>query len=100
MQPRTEFDAVSANRVLRIMASDYAESTLVPPLLAFLGEHAPGITLDILNPSDVTLHDVEQGRVDMLLNRFDDMPQSFHQVTVWQDSFSCPLRRGPSLIHI
>jgi DNA-binding transcriptional LysR family regulator len=93
VQPRTEFDAGSANRVFRIMASDYAESTLVPPLLAFLGEHAPGITLDILNPSDVALHDVEQGRVDMLLNRFDDMPQSFHQVTVWQDGFSCLLRR-------
>jgi DNA-binding transcriptional LysR family regulator len=98
VQPRTEFDAGSANRVFRIMASDYAESTLVPPLLAFLGEHALGITLDILNPSDVTLHDVEQGRVDMLLNRFDDMPQSFHQVTVWQDDFSCLLRRdNPAL---
>ena len=98
VQPRTEFDAGAANRVFRIMASDYAESTLVPPLLAFLGEQAPGITLDILNPSDVTLHDVEQGRVDMLLNRFDDMPQSFHQVTVWQDGFSCLLRKdNPAL---
>ena len=34
---------------------------------------------------------VEQGKVDMVINRFDSMPQSFHQNTVWQDSFSCLL---------
>lgn len=91
VQPQREFQAVSATRVFRIMASDYAESTLIPPLLAHLGHQAPGVTLDILTPSDVRLPDVEQGKVDMLLNRFDDMPQSFHQVTVWEDDFSCLL---------
>ncbi|MDX1666807.1 MAG: hypothetical protein R3350_06245, partial [Saprospiraceae bacterium] len=33
--------------------------------------------------------DVEQGRVDMAINRFDTLPQSFHQKTLWSDSFSC-----------
>lgn len=98
VQPQTEFDAASARRMFRIMASDYAESTLLPPLLTALTAAAPGITLDILNPSDVTLQDVEQGRVDMLLNRFDDMPQSFHQVTVWEDDFSCLLSRENPLL--
>lgn len=99
VQPQTEFDAASAKRMFRIMASDYAESTLLPPLLTTLAEAAPGITLDILNPSDVTLQDVEQGRVDMLLNRFDDMPQSFHQVTIWEDDFSCLLSRKNPLLN-
>ncbi|MEH6637981.1 MAG: LysR family transcriptional regulator [Porticoccaceae bacterium] len=98
VQPQTEFDAASAKRMFRIMASDYAESTLLPSLLTALTAAAPGITLDILNPSDVSLQDVEQGRVDMLLNRFDDMPQSFHQVTVWEDDFSCLLSRENSLL--
>ncbi len=98
VQPETEFDAASAQRMFRIMASDYAESTLLPPLLTALSAMAPGITLDILNPSDVTLQDVEQGRVDMLLNRFDDMPQSFHQITVWEDGFSCLLSRENPLL--
>lgn len=98
VQPQAEFKAISAKRLFRIMASDYAESTLLPPLLTQLADTAPGITLDILNPSDVTLHDVEQGRVDMLLNRFDEMPQSFHQVTVWEDNFSCLLSRDNPLL--
>ncbi|MBQ0718891.1 MAG: LysR family transcriptional regulator [Gammaproteobacteria bacterium] len=91
VQPQKDFDALTAERVFRIMASDYAESTLIAPLLSELSRLAPGITLDILTPSDVRLQDVEQGRVDMLLNRFDEMPQSFHQLTVWEDDFSCLL---------
>lgn len=91
IEPKRAFDASTAERVVRIMASDYAESTLIPTLLSRLAVEAPNITLDVLTPSDVSLEDVEQGRVDMLLNRFDEMPESFHQSTVWRDDFSCLL---------
>ena len=89
VQPQSDFDPGSAQRVFRITASDYAESTLFPSLLRRLREEAPGVTLDILTPSDVSFQDVEQGKVDMVINRFDSMPQSFHQKTIWRDSFSC-----------
>jgi len=29
----------------------------------------------------------------MAINRFNEIPQSFHQVTLWKDSFSCLLNR-------
>ena len=58
-------------------------------MLKQLREHAPGITLDIMNPSDVSFLDVERGKVDLVINRFAQMPQSFHQITLWEDSFSC-----------
>ena len=89
MQPATEFEPGKAQMVVRIMASDYAESTLFPAVLTQLREHASGITLDIMNPSDVSFLDVERGKVDLVINRFDQMPQSFHQITLWEDSFSC-----------
>lgn len=91
VQPQTAFDAASSSRVFRIMASDYSESTLMPHILRRLRDEAPGITLDIMTPSDVSFLDVEQGKVDMVINRFDDMPQSFHQKDVWKDSFACLL---------
>lgn len=93
IQPRTQFDAENSERIFRIMASDYAECTLIPALLSRLRNAAPNVTLDIMNPSDVSFHDVEQGRVDMVINRFDDMPQSFHQKTLWNDHFSCILSK-------
>ncbi|MCG3170285.1 MAG: PCP degradation transcriptional activation protein [Pseudomonadales bacterium] len=103
VQPKKAFDPAQSTRVFRIMASDYAESTLVPAVLARLQHEAPAVALDIMTPSDVSYLNVEQGKVDMVINRFDSMPQSFHQTTVWQDGFSCllsvdnPLLRGFSL---
>jgi DNA-binding transcriptional LysR family regulator len=89
VQPRSEFEPADAQRVFRIMASDYAEATLFPSVLAKLRDLAPGITLDIMTPSDVSFLDVERGKVDMVINRFDSMPQSFHQIHLWNDSFTC-----------
>jgi len=91
VQPTADFDPGTAQRVFRIMASDYAESTLLPLVLGRLCTDAPGISLDIMTPSDVSFLDVERGKVDMVINRFDSMPQSFHQITIWNDTFSCLL---------
>lgn len=91
VQPRGDFNPGEAQRVFRIMASDYAESTLLPSVLGKLRSLGPGLTLDIMTPSDVSFLDVERGKVDMAINRFDTMPQSFHQIHLWNDSFTCVL---------
>lgn len=87
--PKTQFEPAESNRIFRIMASDYTEATLLPGLLSVLRDQAPNIRLDIMTPSDVSFHDVERGKVDLIINRFDSLPQSFHQVHLWDDSFSC-----------
>jgi DNA-binding transcriptional LysR family regulator len=99
VQPTADFDPGTAQRVFRIMASDYAESTLLPLVLGRLCTDAPGISLDIMTPSDVSFLDVERGKVDMVINRFDSMPQSFHQITIWNDTFSCLLSAENPLLN-
>ena len=96
--PKTDFDPMGSNRIFRIMASDYTESTLLPVLLRNLRKAAPGIRLDIMTPSDVSFHDVERGKVDLVINRFDSLPQSFHQVHLWDDSFSCVMSANNPVI--
>ncbi len=98
IKPDKTFD-LESQRIFRIMASDYAESTLIPYLLSEVRTLAPGVTLDILTPSDVSFEDVEQGRVDMAINRFDAIPQSFHQKIIWNDGFSCLMSRSNPLVH-
>ena len=98
VQPATEFKPSESDRVFRIMASDYAESTLLPGLLNQIRDAAPNIRLDILTPSDVTFQDVEKGKVDMAINRFDYLPQSFHQVNIWRDNFSCLMSKNNPLL--
>ena len=89
VEPKQKFDAKEARRVFRISVSDYTESTLLPLLLQKLSTEAPNITLDVLTPSDISYQNVEQGTVDLVINRFDVLPQSFHQMTIWRDTFSC-----------
>ncbi|MFC3680938.1 LysR family transcriptional regulator [Bacterioplanoides pacificum] len=98
LQPLEDFDALDSHRVFRIMVSDYAESTLVPELVKRLRHDAPDVILDVLTPSDVTFKDVEAGKVDMAINRFDEMPQSFHQMTLWQDDFVCLVNPNHPLV--
>lgn len=88
-----KFQPTASRRVFRIMTSDYAEATLVPHLIRRLRAEAPNVVLDFLTPSDVSYTDMEQGHVDMAINRFNEIPKSFHQVTLWRDSFSCLLNR-------
>ena len=87
--PKSSFDPKSSNRIFRIMASDYGETTLIPVLLTELSKKAPTIRLDIMTPSDVSFPDVERGKVDLVINRFDNLPLSFHQSLLWNDGFSC-----------
>jgi DNA-binding transcriptional LysR family regulator len=97
--PKTDFDPAASRRIFRIMASDYTEATLVPVLLSRLRKQAPKIRLDIMTPSDVSFHDVERGKVDLVINRFDTLPQSFHQVRLWDDSFSCVVSAQNAIIN-
>ncbi|WP_404399932.1 LysR family transcriptional regulator [Idiomarina seosinensis] len=99
IQPIREFEAATSNRVFRIMASDYAASTLMPRLLNTLDEQAPNVSLDIMTPSDISFHDVENGKVDLAINRFEKLPQSFHQKVLWQDEFSCLIHKQHPLLN-
>ncbi len=99
LQPNKEFEPIESKRVFRIMASDYAASVLIPPLLNKLRELAPHTTLDIMTPSDVSFHDVENGKVDMAINRFDELPQSFHQKSIWKDHFSCVVNHNHPILN-
>ena len=99
LEPRQEFKPLTSKRVFRIMVSDYAEATLIPALIKHIRSEAPHIILDMLTPSDVSYQDMEQGRVDMAINRFDEIPQSFHQTVIWKDSFSCLINRDNPIVH-
>lgn len=98
LMPDEVFVPAQSHRVFRVMASDYAEATLVPHLVRRLRQEAPGVVLDFLTPSDVTYADMEQGRVDLAINRFNEMPRSFFQVTLWHDTFSVLLNRNNPLM--
>ena len=94
LEPKQDFRPMTSKRVFRIMSSDYAEATLMPALVKAMRSEAPDVVLDFLTPSDVSVQDIEQGKVDLAINRFNEIPLSFHQITLWSDSFSCLMNRS------
>ncbi|MEM7284088.1 MAG: LysR family transcriptional regulator [Pseudomonadota bacterium] len=94
LQPKAEFDAADSEEIFRIVASDYAETTLVPNVLTRLRKEAPNVTLDMLTPSDVGYPEVEQGKVDIVINRFEELPSSFHSSVLWHDGFACVMGKN------
>lgn len=97
VQPTIDFEPISSKRLFRVMASDYAETTLLPRVRMRMADEAPDTALDILTPSDVTFKDIELGNVDLVINRFDQLPQSLHLSVLWQDNFSCVMREDNPL---
>ena len=97
--PKTEFDPAGSTphlpyhgqRLYRVDAAASAASTVYV-------KKRREFALDIMTPSDVSFHDVERGKVDLVINRFDSLPQSFHQVHLWDDSFSCVLSAANPII--
>lgn len=98
LSPTDYFQPKTSQRVFRIMVSDYVEGALISSLVSYLQEHAPDVALDVLTLSDASFQDLEKGKVDLAINRFDHIPQSFYQRSIWKDSFSCLVNKRNRLI--
>jgi DNA-binding transcriptional LysR family regulator len=56
------------------------------------------ISLDVLTLSDGDFQDLEKGKIDLAINRFDYIPQSFHNRTLWRDSYVCMVNKAHPLV--
>lgn len=98
LSPNQDFDPLNSQRTFRLLVSDYVEGTLISALVAYLQTYAPKLSLDVLTLSDGSFQDLEKGAIDLAINRFDAVPQSFYQRSIWKDSFSCLLVKDHPLI--
>ncbi|TIX50922.1 LysR family transcriptional regulator [Alteraurantiacibacter aquimixticola] len=63
----TAFDPATSRRCFRICASDYLVAVLFPQVIPAIQAAAPGISLDIVPPSEQAQIDLERGELDILL---------------------------------
>lgn len=98
LSPHEVFNPLNSQRTFRILVSDYVEGILISALVAHLQTHAPQLSLDILTLSDGSFQDLEKGAIDLAINNFDFIPQSFYKRSIWSDSFSCLMALGHPLL--
>lgn len=61
------FDPATSQRSFRIVTSDYTLASLIVPLVAELAEEAPGIRIDCQLPHPNTDHELDEGKIDLLI---------------------------------
>lgn len=102
-QSDSQFDPVTAQHTFKILTNDYIESCLLFPFIAKTAECYPNISYNITSPGDSSLGELQEGSVDIAINRFKQAPTSFHQKRLWRDNFRVichqdnPFAQMPSL---
>lgn len=86
-QTDTAFDPCSSERNFKVIANDYIEISLLFPFIAQCIDNGYSISFDILSPSNSNVQQLEEGTVDLAINRFNLLPNSLHQQRIWRDNF-------------
>ncbi len=91
--PRS-FDPRTADRTFKVMCSDYAEFSILPLVLQWIGEQAPGVRMDIRHPTADAAEQLEEGEVDLVMGGPLPPRGGLIQKRVASESFKCLLRAG------
>lgn len=84
------FDAGSVNRRVRIAMSDYAAQTILPPLMQFLRQEAPGIDLVISQAGhDMMLAQLSEGVIDLAMGIFPGEQIGVKKSELFPEQFIC-----------
>jgi DNA-binding transcriptional LysR family regulator len=95
---KLQFDPMVEQRTFTIVMSDYVEFVLLPPLLAHLSKSASGINISVR----VAIQDVERaledGRVDLVIGRFDQEMRSVYRQRLFEEEFVCVVRASHPVV--
>ncbi len=100
LQRPEPFDPRTARAEIVISCSDSLVLSHGPALIARLQAVAPGLVLRTGNlDKDAVWHDLDQGRVDVAMGIFDQIPARFEQTDFLTDTFVCIARiNHPQLV--
>jgi len=99
LEEKSQFDPASCRRTFHLSGGDYVGMTVLPPLMAALGELAPGIDLRfrfVEKPRIEALLDNDE--VDLALFVADALPARFQSEELFEEKFVCVLRADHPLL--
>ncbi|HEX3379859.1 MAG TPA: LysR family transcriptional regulator [Paraburkholderia sp.] len=105
--PASPFDPAAATHTWRIAATDYAESTIILPMLAGLRAAAPGTRLAIVEAVPPRLaRQAEQGDIDIGFHTSEGAPEGLRRRVLFAERYVLvgrsdhpKLKRRPTLAH-
>ncbi|MBC8749181.1 MULTISPECIES: LysR family transcriptional regulator [Paraburkholderia] len=93
--PTSPFDPAAATQTWRIAATDYAESTIILPMLAGLRAAAPGTRLAIVEAAPPRLaRQAEQGDIDIGFHTSEGAPEGLRRRVLFAERYALVGRAG------
>lgn len=89
VETAVEFRPETTSRHFRVVASDFVSSVVLARLTAQLNIVAPMVTMEILQPNERSLSQLERGEIDLLLMPERYLSRSYPSETLFSDDFSC-----------
>jgi DNA-binding transcriptional LysR family regulator len=95
--PVSGFDPSTSDRTFRIVATDNVELFLLPRLMARLGKQAPRLNLRVHHLPLDWMKALTSGDADLKLGRQYAIPPSFRSEVLFEEHFTCVVRRDHPL---
>lgn len=73
---------------VRLMMTDFAAALILPRLMHNVGQHAPGLRLDVLPWRECSFDDLSAGRVDLVFSPL-AAPAPLHVESLFNEKFVC-----------
>lgn len=89
LETAMEFDPETTVRHFRVVASDFVSTVVMTDLVAQLNTLAPFVTIEILQPNERSMAQMERGEVDIIVMPERYLSRSYPCETLFSDAFSC-----------
>lgn len=87
--PPADFEPATADRLFRVCMSDASVMTLLPGLLTYVREHAPGVRLESIKLSPATATELETGEADLAIGYVPELDAGFYQQALFEQGWVC-----------
>jgi DNA-binding transcriptional LysR family regulator len=98
LDPQRTFDPATTTRAFTIHATDHVLALLGTSIGGALAREAPNATLRFLSISADDSGGLRDGRVDLALGVFPDLPPEFRTQALFQERFACVVRKGHPMV--
>jgi DNA-binding transcriptional LysR family regulator len=94
VETAVEFSPEATSRHFRVVASDFVSSVVMTHLAAHINTVAPFVTMEILQPTERSMAQMERGEIDILLMPERYLSRSHPSEVLFSDRFSCIVWQG------
>ena len=98
LDPERTFDPTTTRRTFTIHATDHVLALLGTGIGTLIGKEAPHAKLRFLAISADDASSLRDGRVDLAIGVFPDLPPEFRTQALFQERFACVVRKGHPLV--